>query len=84
MPELISLFQGFAGLLAAKLTELKIISLEDPVSKFIPELTLEANTIDRELRIKNLILNKVLIRVNRRADVKKIYLSRKELFLSLI
>ncbi len=50
-----SVSKGFAGILAAKLAELKIISLEDPVSMYIPDLQIRAKNKDKTLRIRHIM-----------------------------
>jgi beta-lactamase class C len=50
-----SVSKGFAGVLAGVLIDQKIICLDDPVSAYVPELTLTARTSDRILRIKHIL-----------------------------
>ncbi|MGB4959959.1 MAG: serine hydrolase domain-containing protein [Saprospiraceae bacterium] len=50
-----SLSKGFAGMLSAILIDKHIIELEDPVSTYVPELTLKAKSSDKILRIKHIL-----------------------------
>lgn len=50
-----SVSKGFAGILAAILIDKKMLNLDDPISMYIPELTLKAKTPDRVLRVKHIL-----------------------------
>ncbi len=50
-----SVSKGFAGLLAAVLIDKNKFSLHDPVSKYVPELTLKARSDDDTLRIQHIL-----------------------------
>lgn len=50
-----SVSKGFAGILVSLLVEKKVISLEDPVSLYIPELKIKAKNQDHVLRIKHIM-----------------------------
>ncbi len=50
-----SVSKGFAGILVSLLAEKNVISLEDPVSLYIPELKIKARNKDKVLRIKHIM-----------------------------
>lgn len=50
-----SVSKGFAGVLASILIEKNIISLEDPLVLYIPDLKLKAKTEDKLLRVKHIL-----------------------------
>lgn len=50
-----SVSKGFAGVLASILIDQNIICLDDPVSAYVPELTLRARSEDRILKIKHIL-----------------------------
>jgi beta-lactamase class C len=50
-----SVSKGFAGVLTGLLVSQGKVSLEDPVSKYIPELTLKAKSKDKILRVKHIM-----------------------------
>lgn len=50
-----SVSKGFAGILAAILIDKNMMHLDDPISMYIPELTLKAKTSDKVLRVKHIL-----------------------------
>lgn len=50
-----SVSKGFAGVLAAILIDKNLLQLDDPISIYIPELTLKAKTIDKVLRVRHIL-----------------------------
>lgn len=50
-----SVSKGFAGILAAILIDKNLLQLDDPLSMYIPELTLKAKTSDKTLRVKHIL-----------------------------
>ncbi|MBK9735325.1 MAG: beta-lactamase family protein [Saprospiraceae bacterium] len=50
-----SVSKGFAGILAALLIDKNIISLDDPVSMYVPELSMKAKTKDKILRVRHIL-----------------------------
>lgn len=50
-----SVSKGFAGVLAAMLAEKKLININDPVSKYIPELRLKSSVPGDSLRIWHIL-----------------------------
>ena len=54
-----SVSKGFAGLLASKLVELGYFHPDDPVSKYVPNLTLKAKSKDGVLKITHLLSQSV-------------------------
>ncbi|MBK8700798.1 MAG: beta-lactamase family protein [Saprospiraceae bacterium] len=50
-----SLSKGFSGILAAMLAERGMISLDDPVSKYIPEFTLKHSSPNDSIRIWHIL-----------------------------
>ncbi len=50
-----SVSKGFAGILAAILVDKHLIHLDDPLSMYIPELTLKAKTKDKILRVRHIL-----------------------------
>ena len=50
-----SVSKGFAGILAAILIDKNMMHLDDPVSMYVPEITLKAKSRDKILRIKHIL-----------------------------
>lgn len=50
-----SVSKGFAGLLAAILIDKNIIQLDDPLTLYIPEITIKAKSKDHILRVKHIL-----------------------------
>jgi beta-lactamase class C len=50
-----SVSKGFAGMLASILADKGIIHLEDPLTKYIPELKLKAKSKDQIMRVKHIL-----------------------------
>lgn len=50
-----SVSKGFAGILAAILIDKNMIHLDDPLTLYIPELTIKAKSRDKILRVKHIL-----------------------------
>ncbi len=50
-----SVSKGFAGILAAILIDKNIIQLDDPLTLYIPEITIKAKSRDHILRVKHIL-----------------------------
>ncbi|KXK40828.1 MAG: beta-lactamase family protein [Saprospiraceae bacterium] len=75
-----SLSKGFAGILAAKLVEQNMISLEDPVSMYYPEFTAKGKNADGVIRIKHILSHSTGFTehafsnlLDQKVDINKIY-----------
>lgn len=50
-----SVSKGFAGILAAILIDKNMMKLDDPVSMYVPEITMKARSKDKVLRIRHIL-----------------------------
>jgi beta-lactamase class C len=50
-----SVSKGFAGILAAILIDKKVIQLDDPLTLYIPEITIKAKSKDHILRVRHIL-----------------------------
>lgn len=64
-----SLSKGFAGVLASILAEKKLLDLDAPLSKYVPEITLSSSNKDEPITVRNILSHTTGYRVHTYSDL---------------